>query len=202
MTHYFTDNRSLEKNRKEHSFRFFDHEYVFTTDNGVFSKEGVDYGSMVLLETAVNEIHGSVLDLGCGYGVIGIVAASLNPQGSVTCVDTNPRAVELTDLNAQQNHTSVQALVSDGFSEIDDRKFDVILTNPPIRAGKKVIYRLFAESRDHLYNNGILFAVIRRQQGAESAVKELNGLFGNCEVVNRDRGYWVLKCVNRTNLVH
>ena len=202
MTHYFTDNRSLEKNRKEQSFRFFGHEYVFTTDNGVFSKEGVDYGSMVLLETAVNEIHGSVLDLGCGYGVIGIVAASLNPQGSVTCVDTNPRAVELTDLNAQQNHTSVQALVSDGFSEIDDRKFDVILTNPPIRAGKKVIYRLFAESRDHLYNNGILFAVIRRQQGAESAVKELNGLFGNCEVVNRDRGYWVLKCVNRTNLVH
>lgn len=202
MTHYFTDNRNLEKNRKDHSFRFFGHKYIFTTDNGVFAKEGVDYGSMVLLESAAEEIHGSVLDLGCGYGTIGVVAASRNPAGQTTCVDVNPRAVELTELNAEKNQVEVEALVSDGFSEINDRMFDVILTNPPIRAGKKVIYRLFEESRDHLNKDGILFVVIRRQQGAESAVKELNRLFHNCEVVNRDRGYWVLKCVIQTESSH
>jgi 16S rRNA (guanine1207-N2)-methyltransferase len=195
MTHYFTDNRNLDENRKEHSFRFFGHDYIFVTDNGVFAKGGVDYGSMVLLESAVEEIHGDVLDLGCGYGAISVVAASYNPDGTTAGVDVNPRAVELTGLNAKRNGVSVEALVSDGFAAVDDRTFDLVLTNPPIRAGKKVIYRLFAESWAHLKENGILMAVIRRQQGAESAVKELNRLFGSCTVVRRDRGYWVLKCV-------
>lgn len=199
MTHYFTDNSDLEQNRKEHSFRFFGHDYTFVTDNGVFAKGGVDYGSMVLLESTVKEIRGSVLDLGCGYGTISIIVKGEQPSCSVTAVDVNPRAVELTALNAAKNHVEVETLVSDGFANLNGRMFDVILTNPPIRAGKKVIYRLFAESYDHLRENGMLFVVIRRQQGAESAVKELQRISGNCEVINRDRGYWVLKCVRKEN---
>lgn len=193
MRHYFTDNTDLPEDRREHSFWFQDHEYIFTTDSGVFAKGGVDYGTMVLLESAVKEdCRGKILDIGCGYGVIGIVMKSYRPECDVTCADINPRAVELTRLNAEKNQCSIKTAVSDGFADIHE-KFQMILTNPPIRAGKKVIYTIFADAYAHLEDNGCLLAVIRRQQGAESAVKELKRIFGNCEVINRDRGYWILK---------
>ena len=96
MAHYFTDNRSLDENRKEHTFRFLDRLYIFTTDNGVFSKTGVDYGSYVLLKAiSKEELHGRILDMGCGYGTLGIITKSLFPSSEVTMADINPRAVEL-----------------------------------------------------------------------------------------------------------
>ncbi len=190
--HYFTDNRNLETNRKEHSFRFSGRLYSFTTDNGVFSKTGVDYGTEVLLKAAEkNGLYGTVLDLGCGYGVVGVVLKSLFPECSVISVDINPRAVELAELNAKQNHVSLTAMVSDGFAQLHTH-FDAVITNPPIRAGKKVIYGMFDDAYQSLNENGVIMAVIRRQQGAESAVKKLNELFGNCEVISRDKGYWIL----------
>ena len=168
--------------------------YNFTTDNGVFSKTGVDYGSLVLLEAAVAEpLSGSVLDLGCGYGVLSVVLKSLYPECAVTSVDINPRAVELTQLNCDQNQTFCNVLVSDGFSQLKESSFDAVITNPPIRAGKKVIYQMFDDAWTHLNANGKLMAVIQRKQGAESALKKLEELFGNCTVVSRDRGYWVLE---------
>lgn len=194
VTHYFTDNRNLTENRKEHSFRFSGHLYTFITDNGVFSKTAVDYGSQVLLENAVRQdLRGSVLDMGCGYGVLSVVLAHMFPDCSVTGVDVNPRAVELTALNAAGNGTDVRTFVSDGYEGVAE-SFDAIVTNPPIRAGKKVIYKMFEDAREHLYDNGIFLAVIRRQQGAESAVRKLTDVFGNCEVIDRDKGYWILFC--------
>lgn len=190
--HYFTDNRDLETNRKEHSFRFLGRLYSFTTDNGVFSKTGVDYGTMVLLEAAEKTgLTGSVLDLGCGYGVVGVVLKTLFPECDITSVDINPRAVELTQLNAKQNKVELTAFVSDGFSQLHTH-FDAVITNPPIRAGKKVIYQMFDDAYESLNENGVMMAVIRRAQGAESAKKKLADLFGNCEVISRDRGYWIL----------
>ncbi len=195
MTHYFTDNRNLKENRKEHSFRFLGFLYTFVTDNGVFSKKNVDYGSMVLLESAQNEsFHGSLLDMGCGYGVIGIVLKGIFPQCSITAVDVNPRAVELTQLNAEKNQKEIHAFVSDGYSEVTEN-FDGIVTNPPIRAGKKVIYQMFEDAHAHLNPDGVFLAVIRKQQGAESAKKKLTEVFGNCEVAAKDRGYWILRSV-------
>ena len=191
--HYFTDNRNLETNRKEHSFRFSGHLYNFTTDNGVFSKTGVDYGTMVLLEAVVTEpLSGAVLDLGCGYGVISVVLKNLYPECVVTSVDVNPRAVELTQLNCDQNQAECNVLVSDGFSQLKESSYDAVITNPPIRAGKKVIYQMFDDAYTHLKHHGKLMLVIQRKQGAESALKKLEELFGNCTVVSRDRGYWVL----------
>ena len=192
--HYFTDNRNLETNRKEHSFRFSGHLYNFTTDNGVFSKTGVDYGTMVLLEAVVTEpLSGAVLDLGCGYGVISVVLKNLYPECVVTSVDVNPRAVELTQLNCDQNQAECNVLVSDGFSQLKESSFNAVITNPPIRAGKKVIYQMFEDAFTHLNQQGKLMLVIQRKQGAESALKKLEELFGNCTVVSRDRGYWVLE---------
>ena len=133
-----------------------------------------------------------MLDLGCGVGVIGISVAKAWPVG-LTQSDVNLRALELTRLNQRRNGVTGAVVESDGFDAIDGR-FDAILTNPPIRAGKAVIYRLFREARDHLEAGGALFLVIRRQQGAESAVKYLRTLFDSVEAVSKKKGYWVLRC--------
>ena len=149
---------------------------------------------MVLLEAVVSQpLSGPVLDLGCGYGVISVVLKSLYPECAVTSVDVNPRAVELTQLNCKQNGTDCTVLVSDGFSQLKESSFDAVITNPPIRAGKKVIYQMFEDAYTHLNLQGKLVLVIQRKQGAESALAKLNELFGNCTVISRDRGYWVLE---------
>lgn len=173
--------------------------FTFVTDNGVFSKTGIDYGTQVLLETCTEEpLSGKILDLGCGYGPVGIIIKKLYPQSEVTSVDVNPRAVELTEINAEKNQVQIHAFVSDGFDQITDA-FDTVITNPPIRAGKKVIYKMFEDSYDHLCDHGKLYAVIRRQQGAESAVKKIDSVFHNCEILTRDKGYWVLKAEKLTD---
>ena len=193
MSHYFTDNTEMHHNRKEIPFRFLGTSYSFITDAGVFSKDAVDYGSELLLKTVIdqNGVNGEVLDLGCGYGVIGIVIQKVTNL-PVTAIDVNPRAVQLTLENKDKNQAGVDAIVSDGIQT--DKMFDTVLLNPPIRAGKEVIYRLYAEARDHLNENGLLWVVIRKQQGANSTSEKLKELFGNCELAERSRGYHILKC--------
>lgn len=197
--HYFTDNHNLSENRKDHSFRFSGHLLTFTTDNGVFSKTEIDEGTRILLTAVVQEgIHGSVLDLGCGYGVVGITLKKVFDDITVTAVDINPRAVELTRLNCQKNGVPAEVFVSNGFAQITG-SFDAVITNPPIRAGKKVIYKMFEDAYAHLHENGVLFAVIRRKQGAESAFRKFEEVFGSCEVIAREKGYWVLKSSKLTD---
>lgn len=191
---YFTDNSDLPSNRKVHDFDFEGHHFRFETDDGVFSKTGVDYGTSLLLKAAVREkIAGSVLDMGCGYGVIGIVLKTIFPDCTVTCCDINPRAAELAEANSRLSNVPVTVLVSDRFEKIDGC-FDVIATNPPIRAGKAVVYDIFQGSYEHLKENGLFLTVVRRQQGAESAVRKLTEIFGTCTIMDRDKGYWILKC--------
>lgn len=191
--HYFTDNRNLEENRKDHSFRFSGTLFTFTTDNGVFSKSEVDQGTEILLKAVCKEpLSGRVLDLGCGYGPVGIIVKKLYPECDVTSVDINPRAVELAQINCEKNEVSVNVHVSDGFDDVSGT-FDHVITNPPIRTGKKVIYKMFEDAQEKLNDHGDLTAVIRRKQGAESAVKKFQEIFGNCEVISRDKGYWVIR---------
>jgi 16S rRNA (guanine1207-N2)-methyltransferase len=198
--HYFTDNRNLTENRKEHSFLFSGHSFSFITDNGVFSKTGIDSGSEILLSTiAKKPLSGKVLDMGCGYGTISVVLKKLFPDISVTAVDINPRAVELAQLNCEGNGTDCSVFVSDGFEKVSGM-FDHVITNPPIRAGKKTIYRMFEDAYTHLNIGGTLTAVIRRKQGAESAVRKFDELFHNCTVLCRDKGYWVLESRKLTDL--
>ncbi|MBR2830711.1 MAG: methyltransferase [Solobacterium sp.] len=195
---YFEDNRSLPSNRKEHSFRFSGDIYTFITDTGVFSKSGVDYGTELLLKSEVRQdLHGRILDLGCGYGVVGIVLKRTFPDCTVTAGDVNPRALELTAENAVRNRCPVEIVESNGFEHISTM-FDAVVTNPPIRVGKKVLYPLLEAAHDHLNPGGIFLAVIRRQQGAESAAAKLMEIYGNCEVIDRSKGYWILRCT-RTN---
>lgn len=193
MAHYYTDNSDLEKNEKKIDFFFEGRNYTFTTYSGVFSKDKIDYGSFAFLKKLVNQDLGMrILDLGCGYGPIGIILKSFNIESEVVMADINPRAVELTKINAAQNKVEVNALVSDVYTDISG-KFDAIVTNPPIRTGKENIYRIFTEAYDYLNTDGKLYVVIRKQQGAKSAIKKIEEVFGNCEILGRDKGYFILK---------
>ncbi len=195
QVHYFTDNRNLTSNRREFSFRFSGYLYTFISDDGVFSKNYIDYGSLALLEAAVKEdIQGNVLDFGCGYGAIGVVLQNKFTNCKVISSDINNRAVELASLNYQKNGMDNKAIVSDGFENID-QTFDWIFLNPPIRTGKANIYHMFDEAYNHLNETGKLMIVIQKKQGALSAIKKLETLFSAVEIVEKDRGYWIIKSV-------
>lgn len=195
MDHYFTDNRHLAEDRKEISFRFWCFNYSFITDNGVFSKGGIDFGTSVLLNTMLErkEVGSYILDLGCGYGPVGIILKKNFPNTEIEMVDVNPRAVQLAKENAKRNDVETTIYESDVYESIIGNTFSDVITNPPIRAGKKLIYKMFEESFDHLMENGTLWVVIRKQQGALSAVKKIKEVFGNCDIIHKEKGYFILK---------
>lgn len=196
MAHYFdSDPSQAGKDQRIVDEIFFQRSYSFLTDAGVFSKRRVDYGSRLLIETLKLENAKTILDLGCGYGPIGVVIASHYPDVHVTMVDINPRAIELAKENAKRNNVEnrTSIYVSDGYSAISHCSFDCVLFNPPIRAGKSVIYPLFAKTREHLNPGGRLLVVIRKHQGAKSAQKELIRSYSQVEVLAQKKGYWVLQ---------
>ena len=164
----------------------------FTSDAGVFSKGELDRGTRVLLET-LPPLTGSVLDLGCGWGAVGVTLARANPGLRVTMADVNRRALDLAAANARANGADCEVLESDGFGALAGRVFDTVVTNPPIRAGKQVIYRMFADAAAHLAPGGALYIVIRKQQGAESAVRYLSSLYQTVEKLEKSGGFWVLR---------
>lgn len=181
------DRRVLEATLRGKVFRF-------TSDAGVFSKTGIDYGSRVLIEAIDIAENAHVLDVGCGYGPMGLSAAYLATKGHVTMVDVNERAVQLAKENAKLNGISnVTILESDLFSAVKGKMFDVILTNPPIRAGKSTVHTIFEEAVEHLHKGGTLWIVIQKKQGAPSAKAKLEELFDTVEEVTKDKGYRIFK---------
>ncbi|MDQ1235772.1 16S rRNA (guanine1207-N2)-methyltransferase [Paenibacillus sp. SORGH_AS306] len=181
------DRRVLEATLRGKVFRF-------TSDAGVFSKTGIDYGSRVLIEAMDIHEDAQVLDVGCGYGPMGLSAAYLAAKGHVTMIDVNERAVQLAKENAKLNGiTNVTILESDLFSSVKGKMFDVILTNPPIRAGKSTVHTIFEEAFEHLNTNGTLWIVIQKKQGAPSAKAKLEELFEKVEEVTKDKGYRIFK---------
>lgn len=165
----------------------------FCTDAGVFSRDGVDFGSRLLVETVYPLLHGRVLDMGCGWGAMGVLLAKLCPGIEVTMADVNERAVSLAARNARQNGVAAEALISDGYENVASA-FDAIVTNPPIRAGKQTVYRILDGAKTRLTPGGRLFLVIRKEQGAPSALAHLKGVYGRVELLERKKGYWILEC--------
>ncbi|ANY74199.1 16S rRNA methyltransferase [Paenibacillus ihbetae] len=192
--HYYSNQPETAHDRKELKAELRGHSLRFISDAGVFSKGGIDYGSRVLIDAMEFAPDASVLDVGCGYGPIGLTAARLVPQGHVTMIDINSRAVELARENARHNGiANVTILESDLFEAVKDQTFDVVLTNPPIRAGKETVHTIFAEAWDHLREGGQLWVVIQKKQGAPSAKAKLETLFGQVEEVTKDKGYRIFK---------
>ncbi len=192
MSHYFTTDKSLEHGYQNVKLELRGVRLILTTDRGVFSRNYIDFGTRVLLDYIDLDNVKKALDLGCGYGPIGLFIASYNENVDVTLVDVNERAIALVDMNIKNNKISnAKTAISDVFDSITET-FDLIVTNPPIRAGKDTVFKIYEESYNHLGDGGSLYVVIQKKQGAPSSVAKLEEIFGNCEIVTKTKGYWVL----------
>lgn len=196
MSQYFDNDKSIKSEKRKIKFYFKNREYNLISDNGVFSKDRFDYGTRVLLENIdIDNLSGSVLDLGCGIGVVGIILGTINKNINIDMVDINDRAIEITKDNLLLNNINNNIFISDVYSNID-KKYDYIITNPPIRAGKEVIRRFLLGSYEYLNDTGTLYFVMRKDHGVKSMIKELESIF-DIEVINRDKGFFVIKCCKR-----
>ena len=189
--HYYTENPSSEHDFRTVRCSALGVEAEFLTDAGVFSRDGLDTGTRALLE-ALPEPAGRVLDLGCGWGAVGVLMGKRCPKAEIVMTDINRRAAELARHNLAQNGVTAQVFDGDGFENVPG-DFDMIVTNPPIRAGKAAIYAMFADAKARLRPGGELYIVIRKQQGAPSALKYLREIFSEAEVVSRTAGFWVIR---------
>jgi len=196
MEHYYSKNPTSKSEEKEINYFIMDKQLKFIVDNGVFSKSHIDIATNFMLKTIIKneKIEGDILDVGCGYGVIGITIKKFFENTKITMIDINERALNLAKRNAKLNKIDdVTIIESDGFSNINN-KYDAIITNPPIRAGKEVIYKIYKDSFQSLKNGGKLYLVINKKHGAPSTRRYLEEIYGNCEVLDKDNGFYVLKC--------
>jgi 16S rRNA (guanine1207-N2)-methyltransferase len=193
--HYYSKNPQTKSNPQEWTYTLRGETFRFQTDSGVFSKSEVDFGSRLLIEAFEEPgIQGPVLDVGCGYGPIGMAIAKAFPQRQVHMVDVNNRAIELAQKNTVLNGVeNVSIYESDGLSAVAQQDFAAILTNPPIRAGKETVFRFYEEAYDKLSPSGSLWVVIQKKQGAPSTQDKLQELFGDVRIAEKKKGYFIFE---------
>lgn len=188
---YFAENPDAKHDIHELNVELLGQRLTFLTDAGVFSKKMIDYGSRVLLSVLDFEAGEQVLDVGCGYGPLGLTLAKA--QGvTATMVDINQRALDLAQKNAERNQISADIFQSNVYEKVNGI-FDHIISNPPIRAGKQVVHEVISGSYEHLTEGGDLTLVIQKKQGAPSAKSKMEAVFSNCEIVKKDKGYYILR---------
>ena len=194
---YFENNPNLVHKEYSLSLYYLGHEMKFKSDNGVFSKNQVDEGSNLLLKNIPHITFKNVLDVGCGIGIIGLSYAKAFSDSFVDLIDVNENAVELTKANILMNDLSnAKAFISDIYQNIN-QKYDLIVTNPPIRAGKQVVLQILDGAVNYLKEDGILMCVIRTNHGAKSYYKHLTELYKYVEVVTKENDYWIFKVRNK-----
>ena len=199
MTQYFDPNPLTPSDRKMISYRMNGINFEFYTDTSVFSRNEVDFGTNLLIDTLVKDIKDRgpkmerFVDLGCGVGIVGIVIKSCFMAFDVTGVDINSRAVALARENSMLNGVNCRFMSSDVMFGLREERFDIIATNPPVRAGKKTVFSFYEQAFDRLNPGGYLYVVLQRKQGAPSTMEKLNDLFGNCETLAIDGGYRVMR---------
>ncbi|CAL27110.1 class I SAM-dependent methyltransferase [Staphylococcus carnosus] len=198
MSHYYDEDPEVASQREDFKYRYQQNELKLATDSGVFSKGKIDYGSDLLLRTFLKEHppgpSKTIIDVGCGYGPIGLMIAKVSPHHKVILLDVNHRALDLAKENSEKNHIDNAVIQeSDGLAEIPDDSADMIVTNPPIRAGKSVVHGILEDAYSKLKKDGELYVVIQKKQGMPSAKKKMEAVFGNVETLAKDKGYYILK---------
>ena len=188
---YFAENPDAKHDIHELNVELLGQRLTFLTDAGVFSKKMIDYGSRVLLSVLDFEAGERVLDVGCGYGPLGLSLAKAYGV-TATMVDINQRALDLAQKNAERNQVSAHIFQSNVYEKVSGI-FDHIISNPPIRAGKQVVHEVISGSYEHLTEGGDLTLVIQKKQGAPSAKSKMEAVFSNCEIVKKDKGYYILR---------
>lgn len=197
MDHYFTNNPDLKSVPKMVDVSFNSHNFRFKTDIGVFCKDYLDEGTRALLKVLITKDHtGRNLDVGCGYGPLGGILAFFNPLSDFVLIDVNARACALARENIRINNIQNATVIESDIYENVDGMFDNVYINPPIRAGKKIIYKMFADAKNIIKQNGSLYIVMRKSHGSESAQKYIASIFGNCELLKRDKGYYIYQAIN------
>ena len=195
MNHYFSEKPEIKSEKKTIKYTIQNKKFEFITDNGVFSKSKVDFGTDLMLNEFLKKNRGlevekiKILDIGCGYGVVSVVLKSFYPEISITLSDVNERALELSEENLKKYGINDYHIIKSSSFEKITEKFDVILSNPPIRAGKDIIFKIYSEAYEHLNENGEFYCVIQTKHGAKSTQKKLMEIFGNCDTVTIDGGY-------------
>lgn len=189
MPHYFTNDyvkseeRIIEVIIKNNKLKFY-------VDNGVFSKKGLDFGTRTLLENIdIDRIKGEILDFGCGYGPIGIFIEKTT-NANIDMIDVNERALNLAKKNAELNNVKVNIFKSDIYENIN-KKYDFIVTNPPIRVGKKILYQILFKANDYLKENGELWLVVNKNSGAKSLIKDLETTY-DVTIVKKNKGFYII----------
>lgn len=194
MSHYFITDKNLNEDENEIKVTIKNKQYHFFTQAGVFSKNNIDYGTKVLLDNVtVPKDTKNIADVGCGYGVIGIILANENPNAKVNMYDINERAISLTKKNAIKNNVANVAVSLNNALDNVLEKFELIITNPPIRAGKEIIFKIYEQAYERLNLKGVFYCVIQKKQGAPSTVKKLEELFQKVEIVDKNGGYWIIR---------
>lgn len=198
--HYYSQNPDSHHYEKEFVYEIANHKLRFITDNGVFSKHRVDFGSNQLIETfmELGNMDGvkQVLELGSGYGPVILSLASLYPNCEYTGVEINQRSLELSKRNQTLNRINEVKWILDDVTQVDlNTEFQRVFTNPPIRTGKKVIQAFVVKAHEVLTKDGELWLVIQKKQGAESMLNFMEEVFGNAERLERNKGYWILRSI-------
>ncbi|MCC5895432.1 MAG: class I SAM-dependent methyltransferase [Alkalibacterium sp.] len=196
--HYYTSKPNAEKNEKEINATLLGHSMTFRTDAGVFSKDRVDFGSQVMIDAIDDSIFPNkhVLDVGCGYGPVGLSLAKANPTLEIDMIDVNERALDLAKTNAVMNDVeNVSIFESSIYEQVKRTTYGAVISNPPIRAGKETVHKIIIDAKDHLVEGGVLIIVIQRKQGAPSAKKAMEETYGNVARIGLDKGYWVLQSI-------
>ncbi|WP_412519284.1 class I SAM-dependent methyltransferase [Staphylococcus simulans] len=198
MSHYYDKNPEVESHKETFKYHYHQNELNLVTDAGVFSKGKIDFGSDLLVRTFLKEHppgpKKTVVDVGCGYGPIGLMIAKVSPHHHVIMLDVNHRALDLAKENSEKNHIeNVTIKESDGLAEVPDNSCDMIVTNPPIRAGKSVVHGILEDAHEKLRTEGELYVVIQKKQGMPSAKKKMEAVFGNVETLTKEKGYYILK---------
>ena len=194
MSQYFENDENLKSNIKEFRIGFNNYSFTFSTDNGVFSKGELDFGTNLLIENILKiDINGYILDLGCGYGPIGIILKKIKDV-NVDMIDVNKRAVHLTNINAKKNGVIVNCFYSDGYENVTNC-YDFIVSNPPIRIGKKNLYKLLIDAKRYLKKSGQLLIVIRKEQGALSLIKDMS-VYYSVKTIDKEKGFLIISLKN------
>ena len=195
MNQYFDNNINLKSNIKTFKAFIKNQELTFDTDNGVFSKKGLDFGTRTLLENLdLNMIKGDILDFGCGYGPIGIYLKKVNNLVNIDMIDVNERSLSLAKRNALINDVNVNIFKSDIYTNVN-KKYDFIISNPPIRVGKEILYKILFEAKEHLKENGQLWIVVNKNQGAKSVVKDLQKAY-SVKIIDKNKGFYIICAIN------
>lgn len=190
---YYAENPDAAHDIHELRVDLLGEKMTFLTDAGVFSKKMVDFGSQLLLKYLDVNQGETVLDVGCGYGPLGLSLVKVYGV-QATMVDINTRALDLAQRNAEKNNAKATIFQSNIYARVQGR-FDHVISNPPIRAGKQVVHEIIEKSKDFLEIGGDLTIVIQKKQGAPSAKSKMEDVFGNCEILKKDKGYYILRSV-------